>query len=421
MTKKSGVHKAQPYSETSAEPGISTSTERTAEAWPTLEVIEVIPTPRRRSAAASQRQRLQSTGALLADAAGDLKPKLSASDLKQVKRRIPKSRGNSELPVAEDGAAAEQPAPDAERSRGLLRGLAAASRSKLNSSLAQIAVGSAPMITKGQQVAGRISARVATFADLASLPKRSIVKGAFRDLQGFVQRIVIDEPLAVGSKAAGWVDSHDPKGRFAAVTSRITAWHEERAPTASGDVPADGLVTDAAGTSTVEVSPRRRARGTKPTGALKPATKKTRPSPEVQPDAQASAAKKKASGSGSKAKPAAARKKKPQISSEESVDSSTPVKRARARTPGKATKDAAGQTSESLTASASGAAPELETDTQQAANTAFAPVSESTASPADAQTLRSTIEDEAAPPSNTLPAAVADPETMIHAAVFGAE
>jgi hypothetical protein len=435
MTTKSGVDAAQPRSETSAAPGISTSTEAAADTWPAVEVIEVIPAPRRRSA-----------GARLADAAGDLKSRLSAIDFKQVKSTIPGFRGNPEPAVAEDvaaaneeamdGAAAEQPAADTASTSGRLRELAAVSRSKLNSSLAQIAEGSAPMITKGQQVAERIAARVAIRADLAFLPKASKIKGAFRDVQGFVQRMVIDEPLAAGAQAAAWVDSHDPKGRFATVTSRMTAWHEERA----GEVPADEPVTDAAPASTVEDSPRRRSRGTKPTGALKtatgktttgktstrntatrkPATKEPRPSPEVQPEAPASATRKKASGAGSKAKPATARKKTPQISSEESVaESSTPVKRVRARTPGKATKAAAGRASESMTASASGSAPALEADTQQAANTDLAPVSGSkarpgaakrprkpqalssepagqaptTASPADAQTLRASIED----------------------------
>lgn len=387
MTKKTGVDVAQPRSETSAAPGISTSTEAAADTWPAGEVIEVIPAPRRRSA-----------GARLADAAGDLKARLSAIDFKQVKSTIPGFRGNPEPAVAEDvaaaneptmdGAAAEQPAADTASASGRLRELAAVSRSKLNSSLAQIAVGSAPMINKGQQVAERIAARVAVRADLAFLPKASKIKGAFRDVQGFVQRIAIDEPLAAGAQAAAWVDSHDTKGRFATVTSRMTAWHEERA----GEVPADEPVTDAAAASTVEDSPRRRSRGTKPTGALKPAArkpavrkpaarkpaaKKPRSAPEVEPEAQASAARKRASGAGNKAKPAAVRKKKPQIASEESVaESSTPVKRVRARTPGKAPKAATGRTKK-----------------PQPSSAAAAGESTTMASPTDAQTIRATIED----------------------------
>ncbi len=400
MTTKPGVDAAQPRSETSAAPGISTSTEAAADTWPAVEVIEVIPAPRRRSA-----------GARLADAAGDLKSRLSAIDFKQVKSTIPGFRGNPEPAVAEDvaaaneptmdGAAAEQPATDTASASGRLRELAAVSRSKLNSSLAQIAEGSAPMIAKGQQVAERIAARVAVRADLAFLPKASKIKGAFRDVQGFVQRIAIDEPLAAGAQAAAWVDSHDTKGRFATVTSRMTAWHEERA----GEVPADEPVTDAAATSTVEVTPRRRSRATKPTGALKPATRKaatgktatgktatrktaTRkpaikeplPSPEVQPEAQASAVKKKALGAGSKAKPATARKKTPQISSEESVaESPTPVKRVRARTPGKAIEARPGAAKR--------------TRKPQAVLAEAAGESPTEASPADAQSIRATIED----------------------------
>ena len=399
MTTKSGVDAAQPRSETSAAPGISTSTEAAADTWPAVEVIEVIPAPRRRSA-----------GARLADAAGDLKSRLSAIDFKQVKSTIPGFRGNPERAVAEDvaaaneaamdGAAAEQPATDTASASGRLRELAAVSRSKLNSSLAQIAEGSAPMIAKGQQVAERIAARVATRADLASLPKANVIKGAFRDVQGFVQRIVIDEPLAAGAQAAGWVDSHDAKGRFATVTRRMTAWHEERVRTAAGDAPADEPVTDAAATSTVEVTPRRRSRATKPTGALKPATRKAAtgkaatgkaatgktaikeppPSPEVQPEAQASAVKKKVSGAGSKAKPATARKKTLQISSEESVaESPTPVKRVRARTPGKATEARPGAAKR--------------TRKPQALSAEAAGESPTEASPADAQSIRATIED----------------------------
>ncbi len=426
MTIKSGVDTAQSSSETSAAPGVSASTEPTADAWPAAEVLEVIPTPRRLSAGARLRQRLQPAGALLADAAGDLKSRLSAIDFKQVKSVIPGFGGNPELPVDEDGAAAnestpgeaaaEQPAPDAERSNGRLRELAVVSRSKLNSSLAQIAVGSAPIINKGQQVAERIAARLAIRADLAFLPKASKIKGAFRDVQGFVQRIVIDEPLAAGAQAAAWVDSHDPKGRFAAVTTRMTAWNEERA----GDVPADEPVTDAATAPTVEVAPRRRSRATKPTDALKPsarkpaarkpavkepaakepaakepavkkpaakkpaarkpAAKKLRSAPEVEPDAQVSAAENKAPAAGNKAKPAATPKKKPQIASAESVaESPTPVKRVRARTPGKATEARPGAAKR--------------TKKPQSLSAEAAGESTTMASPADAQSIRATIED----------------------------